>query len=225
MPKQITVHTGRAFDRLVNFTDAVTAVAITVLVLPIIGLRAKGAEQTVWSIINDNLGTFLTFAWTFLVVALLWQVHNRIFSRLIGFDTTIFWLNTFWLLLVAFVPWTSVMYGTGIDGTSAGSDPALWSGGEGLGGTGLLYWFNCAAVSFVSSLVVAHALRHPQLIDADAPRVFVNTRLVHMRGAIFGSYFVLIGICTLFIPQIAVWMPLGFFIIAPLVARQQERHE
>jgi uncharacterized membrane protein len=223
MPKPIVVQSGRPFDRLINFTDAVVAVAITVLVLPIVELRARGAEQTVWSIMNDNLGQIMTFIWTFIVVALMWQVHNRIFSRLAGFDTTIFWLNILWLLAVVFLPWSSVMYGNGIDGTEAGASPDLWSGGEGLGGAGLLYWMNLAVVSLVSSAIAWHARRNPILIDESAPRIFLDTLLTRSRGVIFGVYFLVTGVATLIIPQIAVWFPLGLFIIGPIIARQEAR--
>jgi uncharacterized membrane protein len=224
MPKPVFVHSGRAFDRLINFTDAVVAVAVTVLVLPIVDLRAQGREQTVWAIINDNLGQIMTFVWTFIVVALMWQVHNRIFSRLTGFDQTIFWLNILWLLAVVFLPWSSVMYGNGIDGTSGGTSPDLWSGGEGLGGAGLLYWTNLAVVSLVSSAITLHARRNPTLIDTSSPRFFQDSGLARSRGVIFGTYFLFTGVATVLIPQIAVWFPLGLFILGPILARQEVRH-
>jgi uncharacterized membrane protein len=225
MPKSDNVHTGRSFDRLINFTDAVVAVAITVLVLPIVDLRAKGAEQTVWSIMNDNLGQIMTFIWTFIVVALMWQVHNRVFSRLAGFDQTIFWLNIVWLLAVVFLPWSSVMYGTGIDGTEAGASSSMWSGGEGLGGAGLLYWTNLAVISLVTSGITLHARRHPELIDQTSPRIFRDTTLTRSRGVIFGVYFLITGLATLVIPQIAVWFPLGLFVLGPIIARQEVGRE
>jgi uncharacterized membrane protein len=214
-------HSGRALDRLINFTDAVVAVAITVLVLPLIDLRAQGKEKTVWAIISDNSGQIITFIFTFVVVAVMWRVHNRVFNRLAGFDNVIFWFNLAWLLAIAFLPWSSVMYGVGIDNTSGGSSIEMWSGGEGLGGAGLLYWTNLAAASFTASLISWHAHRHPNLIDADAPRIFQDTPLVRARGALFGGYFLLTGITSLFAPQIALWMPLGILVLAPLISRRE----
>lgn len=38
---------GRSFDRLINFSDAIVAVAITVLVLSIAGLTIERGETTV----------------------------------------------------------------------------------------------------------------------------------------------------------------------------------
>jgi uncharacterized membrane protein len=222
MPKPIQVHGGRQFDRLINFTDGIVAVAITVLVLPIVGLRAKAGESTVWQILSDNIGQISSFLLTFVVVALMWQVHNRIFSRLAGFDDTIFWLNLLWLVLIAILPWSSSLYGSGIDSFNVNESTSTWfSGGEGLGGTGLFYWLNLGLISLVSGLITLHARRNPILIDPQAPRVFVDTRFVRSRGFIFGAYMVLIGLLTLVIPSIAVWLPFGLFVIGFVLRRQE----
>lgn len=214
------IRQGRSFDRLINFTDAIAAVAITVLVLPIVGLRAQSGENTVWAIISDNSGQLTSFLITFLVVALMWQVHNRIFSRLIGFDDAMFWLNLLWLVLIVFVPWTSSLYGGGIDGQAQADEP-WFSGGVGLGGAGLLYWGNLAAISAVGNLIALHARRRPELIDTAAPSVFRDTRMVHWRGLIFAAYMILIGVVSLFAPAIAVWLPFGFFIVGYILKRQE----
>jgi uncharacterized membrane protein len=222
MPNSIQVHGGRAFDRLVNFTDGVTAVAITVLVLPIVDLRAQGSEATVWDIISDHFGQLITFVWTFIVIAVMWMVHNRIVSRLAGFDGTVFWLNTMWLLAIAFLPWTSVMYGTGVDGVDTQSD--LWSGGEGLGGAGLLYWANMAIASIITTAITWHARRHPELIDQGSQRFFQDNRVTHIRGLIFAGYFMFIGVVSIFAPQIAVWLPMGLIVVGIVLSRQEVKH-
>ena len=219
-PKPVEPKQGRSFDRLINFTDAITAVAITVLVLPIVDLRAQGGEQTVWAIMSDNAGQLTSFTLTFLVVAAMWQVHNRIFSRLIGFDDTIFWLNLLWLILIVLVPWSSSLYGAGIDATS-GAETTWFSGGVGLGGAGLFYWSNLAAISAVSNLIAWHARRNPILIDTQAPTIFRSNAIVRWRGFIFAAYMLLVGITSMVIPSFAVWMPFGIFIVGYVLKRQE----
>lgn len=219
---QTHVRSGRPFDRLINFTDAIVAVAITVLVLPIVELRPKVGEETVWQVISDNNGQLVTFAFTFLITALMWRIHNRIFGRLIGFDDVIFWLNLLWLLLIVILPWSSSMYGTGMDSFRAVAGGADWfSGGEGLGGAGLLYWLNLGMISLIGGLISAHARRHPELIDPDAARVFMDTPIVRTRGFVFGGYMFFIGVMTLFVPNVAVWLPFGFFLVGYLLRRQE----
>ena len=216
------VHSGRPFDRLVNVTDAVVAVAITVLVLPIVDLRPKAGEETVWKVISDNTGQLVTFIFTFVIVAVMWRIHNRIFSRLAGFDDSIFWLNLMWLLLIVLLPWSSVMYGTGMDSFRAVSEGSNWySGGEGLGGAGLLYWVNLGAISVLGGLITLHARRHPELIDSSAPRIFRDSPLVRTRGFIFGAYMIFIGLMTLIVPMLAVWLPFGLAFVGYVLRKRE----
>lgn len=218
----VKVRSGRPFDRLINITDAVVAVAITVLVLPIVDLRPQGSEETVWQVIGDNSGQLVTFAFTFVVVAFMWRIHNRIFSRLAGFDDVIFWWNLVWLLLIVLLPWSSSIYGTGMDSFTSSPDVNGWySGGEGLGGAGMLYWLNMGAISIVGGFVTLHARRHPELIDPDRPRIFQDSTLVRTRGFVYGVYMIAIGVLTLFIPMVAVWLPFGFFVIGYFLRRQE----
>ncbi len=221
-PSATHVRTGRAFDRLINFTDAIVAVAITVLVLPIVELRPKAGEETVWQVMSDNTGQLVTFAFTFIIVAVMWRIHNRIFSRLEGFDGTTFWLNLIWLLLIVFLPWSSLMYGTGMDSFRAVTEGASWfSGGEGLGGAGLLYWFNLGAISILGGLISTHARRHQDLISADAPRAWIDSPSIRTRGFVFGMYMFFIGLMTVVAPMVAVWLPFGLFLVGYFLRKQE----
>lgn len=216
------VRRGRQFDRLVNFTDAIVAVAITVLVLPIVELRPKVGEETVWDVVGDNSAQLITFIFTFVIVSVMWRIHNRIFGRLDGFDGRIFWLNLAWLLLIVLLPWSSLMYGTGMDSLRAiTSDTSWFSGGEGLGGAGLLYWSNLAAISILGGFISAHARRNPELISPDAPTEWIASPLVLTRGFVFGTYMLFIGAMSVVIPHVAVWLPFGFFFVGYFLRKQE----
>lgn len=199
----------RSFDRLVSFTDAVTAVAITLLILPIISVRPSSDDSTVWQVVSDNSGPLISFGFTFVVVAVMWQVHLRVFHRLRAFDATIFWLNNLWLIAIVLLPWTSSMYGEGI-GTSGGE----YSGGEGLGGTGLLYWGNLALVSWAGALIGLHSDRHPELRDPEIAAV-ASPR----RGFIFGVGFLVVGVATVVSPIFGPWLALGLIPLGFLLSR------
>ena len=58
---------GRAFDRLIAFSDGVVAVAATVLVLPLVDIAGPkpGSDSTVWDIMSANTGTLISFFVTF----------------------------------------------------------------------------------------------------------------------------------------------------------------
>ncbi len=225
-PRNLVIHRGRDLDRLVNFTDAVVAVAITVLVLPIADLAVNSAEPTVWAVLGDNSGHVITFFFTFVVVAVMWRAHNKVFNRLSGFDNRIFWYNLAWLAAIAFLPVTSNLYGS----ANAAGERA-WGGGADLGGSGLLYWSSLGIVSIWGTAIAAHAQRHPELTEPqlDAPQkgnseavapptspVFRDWRLRN-RGLAFAAYFFLIGLVSLVSPVIASYMPLGIFVVGRIM--------
>ncbi|MFZ4517426.1 MAG: TMEM175 family protein [Microthrixaceae bacterium] len=217
------IETGRSFDRLVNFTDAVVAIAITVLVLPLTEIVRPADGQTVWGLIAAHSGEVSAFFFTFLVVALLWGVHNRVVNRLRGYDVTLFWLNITWVAAIAFLPWPAALYGsaTGI----AAHDRIEWVAGEGLGGIGLLYWATLALISVVGALMGHHARRRPVLLEPEDAVVGVTSDgLGQYRGYLFGAYFLAIGVVSLFSPVVASWMPVGLIVLALLVPSVGSRH-
>lgn len=203
--------TGRGFDRLVNFTDAVVAIAVTVLVLPLTSLTRVGSQQTVWDLIGDNSGPVTSFFFTFVVVAIMWGVHNRVVNGMRGYDGTIFWLNVGWIAAIAFLPWPASLYGEeiGIGSTSVGE----FSGGEGLGGAGLFYWCTLAAVSAFGSLMAVHIRRHPELLLTSTVGTTTPDWRERWRGPVFAAFFVSVGLVSIVAPVVASWMPL---VIIPL---------
>lgn len=207
------IQTGRSFDRLVNFTDAVVAIAITVLVLPLTEIVRPADGQTVWGLIAEHAGQVSAFFFTFFVVALMWGVHNRVVNLMVGYDAVIFWLNIAWIAAIAFLPWPAGLYGsaTGI----AASDPIEWVAGEGLGGIGLLYWGTLAVVSILGSAMGHHARRHPELLEPETASAMAEADGLGLyRGYLFGAYFLLTGVVSMFAPVIASWMPLGIIALS-----------
>jgi uncharacterized membrane protein len=191
----------RAVDRLINFSDAVVAVAVTVLVLPLVDISGPSEGQTVWDVFTDHAGQIITFLFTFLVVAIMWLAHNRILNRIRAYDGTIFWLNTVWLVAIVLLPWFSAMYGESHTGANGA-------------GTGLVYWVDLAVISAMGSLMSAHLRRRGELThaeEAESPQAQLRAAL---RGPVFGGYFLLIGIVSLFAPSVASWMPFGIIVLS-----------
>lgn len=196
---------GRAFERFVSFTDAVVAVAITLLVLSIIDIRPTSSETTVWEIISDNAGQIVTFTFTFIVVAVMWQVHLRLFNKLQAFDGFVFWLNLLWLIGIVLLPWSSALFGEGVMDASS-----KFSGGEGDGGAGMLYWGNMAVISFAGVAIGRHARTHPELVIAGS--TYLRD---YYRGFVFGIAFLAIGVLTVVNPVIGGW---GALVLIPVGA-------
>ncbi len=196
------IHTGRDFERLINFSDAVVAVAITVLVLAIVDIRPVEGESNVWQIIGDNGGQLFTFFFTFLVVGMMWLAHNRIVNQLRGFDGMTFWLNLLWLAGIAFLPWPSSMYG---EGFAWGDQSPVEHGG----GSGVLYWGTLAFISLLGFLIAWYARRTPALLEPKAREAMAESHnRGQYRGLVLAALFVLIGLASAISSNIAGWMAL-----------------
>src|SRR3712207_2209345 len=78
-PSLRRVRTDRGLDRLVTFLDAVVAIAITLLVLPLVDvIPDEGRDVDLGALLADEAGRFGAFALSFAVIAQLWLVHHRI---------------------------------------------------------------------------------------------------------------------------------------------------
>lgn len=106
-----SVHTGgvqttRGLDRLVFFTDAVTAIAITLLVLPLVDsvTQAANAGQSAEQFIGNNFAAIAGFALSFVVIARLWLAHHAMFEYVRSYSFLFLLLNLFWVFTVVVLP-------------------------------------------------------------------------------------------------------------------------
>jgi uncharacterized membrane protein len=108
-PQKQNVEGGRELDRIVFFSDAVFAIAITLLVLNI------EVPQIPQDLVAQELSTRLLDLWpdvlsyvlSFLVILSFWMAHHSIFSAIRGHDRVLVWLNSLFLMCVAFLPFTT----------------------------------------------------------------------------------------------------------------------
>lgn len=98
-----------ASDRLVTFTDAVMAVAITLLVLDL-KLPEGVTDAELASVLAASSHSVWCYVLSFLVIGLLWMAHHSQFSYIVRVDAPLMWLNLFFLMTVGLIPFvTSVM--------------------------------------------------------------------------------------------------------------------
>jgi uncharacterized membrane protein len=115
------VRTERGLDRLVTFLDAVVAIAITLLVLPLIEVLAEDRGADLGVVLSDNLGQFGAFALSFVVIARLWLAHHAIVESVGGYDVLFLWLNLLWTFTIVLLPFaTQVIAEFGTDRLSVG---------------------------------------------------------------------------------------------------------
>jgi uncharacterized membrane protein len=102
------VRTDRGLDRLITFLDAVVAIAITLLVLPLVDvLPDEGATVDLDRLLADEAGRFGAFAVSFAVIAQLWLVHHRLVERVGSYDPPFVLVNLLWTLTIVLLPFAT----------------------------------------------------------------------------------------------------------------------
>ena len=90
-------------DRIIAFSDAVVAIAITVLLLPLAEVEIPEGG-TLGDLIRENATLLggLTLSWV--IIAVFWMAHHRLFDRINFFDSLTIRLNFLWMFVIALMP-------------------------------------------------------------------------------------------------------------------------
>ncbi len=102
----------RAADRLVFFSDAVMAIAITLLSVDLPVPTGKTVSEFLASA-ADHANEYLAFVVGFLLVSFHWRSHYRVFRYLARFDARLTALNTLWLLAIVLNPFATKLLANG----------------------------------------------------------------------------------------------------------------
>ena len=95
------------YDRVLFFSDAVFAIAITLLVVDIRVPDVRG--RTPSRELHDARGKILSFAISFLVIGLFWMGHHRLFRYITALDRPLIFLNLLFLGTIAFLPYPTAL--------------------------------------------------------------------------------------------------------------------
>jgi uncharacterized membrane protein len=103
--------TKKSTDRLVAFTDAVAAIAITLLVLPLADLVTDGAGEHLSAprLILENIWQIYGFLLSFAVIARLWLSHHRLFEKVRSYSGPLIRWNMLWVLFIVILPFPTKM--------------------------------------------------------------------------------------------------------------------
>lgn len=101
--------TSRGLDRLVNFSDATVAIAITLLLLPLVDAVSDARPDHVWELLDEQRGTIIAFVVSFAVIARMWTMYHRLFERVDTYSPALMRVNLFWIASIVFLPVSSNM--------------------------------------------------------------------------------------------------------------------
>lgn len=108
--------------RLVNFSDAVVAIAATLLILPLVDIAEPDPGGDTWSLVSEHSVDIFAFALSFVVIFVLWLAHHRAFHGLVGFTPLLAWANLLWLISIVFLPFPTRLIAekNGFDASASG---------------------------------------------------------------------------------------------------------
>jgi uncharacterized membrane protein len=100
-------------ERAKTFVDAVVAIAMTLLILPLMESVNDAASQgdDAWVWVEGHVGQLFAFVLSFAIIAMFWINHHRLFARVEQVTTMLLWITMAWLLSIVWLPVVTAMVG------------------------------------------------------------------------------------------------------------------
>jgi len=106
-------------ERLILFSDAVFAIAITLLVIEIKipEIAENVTDKALLNALGHLIPKFIGFIISFLLIGLYWTIHHRMFGFVVNYTPTLLRLNLLFLFFIVLMPFSTGFYGEywGID--------------------------------------------------------------------------------------------------------------
>jgi uncharacterized membrane protein len=101
-------------ERLKFFTDAVVAIAMTLLILPLLESVSDAAKEgaDTATFLGDHGDQIFAFVLSFVIIARFWVSHERLFDSVERWTGWLMTLNILWMLTVVVLPVVTAMVGS-----------------------------------------------------------------------------------------------------------------
>jgi uncharacterized membrane protein len=185
-------------ERLKAFCDAVVAIAMTLLILPLmesVGV-AVGDHLTAFEWLSRNGGQLFSFALSFALIANFWITHHDLFAGVHRVTTSFIWLTIAWMFTIVWLPIP----------TALGGQLQRDAGQE------VLYIGTLALTSLAMFMSRLFVLRHPALHDIAEARLRSGLAADLIKLAMF----LLVLAVALVFPIVGYWAMLLLLLVGPL---------
>lgn len=187
-------------ERLILFSDAVFAIAITLLVLEIRlpELPEHATNHDLRHAMLLVVPKFFSYVIGFVIIALFWVFHHRLFRYVRHYDGRLIFLNFLYLFAIAVMPFTVAIYG---------EHPRLsWA---------LTYYSISVSGAGLALLLLTYYIRDPRRGIAAAHH-HAHPDLDTVRPMILTGGFGFVAVAAMFLPMqtaqllmLSLMMPLG----------------
>jgi uncharacterized membrane protein len=134
-------------ERLVFFSDAVVAIAITILVFNLKITGDEGKHLTFTDLLQA-CPKVLAFFLSFFIIALFWKLHHQFFFYIQAVDEMLLWNNICWLLFLVLLPFSTTLIATHF------KDPAAM----------VVYCANVLLINVFQNNIWDYAAKRPELL-------------------------------------------------------------
>lgn len=188
-------------DRIVYFSDAIFAIAITLLVLEIkIPSSDEVASLGASGVLRKLMPSFTGFLISFLVTGLYWRAHLIHCQFIKVFDGRLLWINLLLLLFVVLLPFSTAFY----------------SKNFGNNGTFIFYGANLVMIGIFTYLMIARIGRegmHHDALDR------ATLKLLKFRAALAPLVWLLSILIAPIFPLTARFFFIAIFVVQPIADR------
>jgi uncharacterized membrane protein len=206
----VLARTGRLeYDRILFFSDAIFAIAITLLIVDLPTHLGQGDHGTfgAGSVLRDSEPAILGFWIGFAVIGLFWMGHHSLFRYVKAFNRRLMLLNLLFVGLIAFLP-----YPTALLSASDSQKP------------GVVFYAACTgAAGLVETVMWAYACRARDGLITGLSRA--TQQLILLRTARAPAVFVISIPIALISPSAAQYSWLAILVVGTLIERFYGRHD
>jgi uncharacterized membrane protein len=194
-------------ERMILFSDAVFAIAITLLVIELKVPHFEEAELTEGKLLSKlahMIPQFIGFILSFMFIGIYWTVHHRLFGYVVNYTPKLLRLNLFFLFAVVLMPFSTAFYSEYVMKNML--TPVIF------------YTGNIILLGLFNLLMWRHISNPKNKLSEGLSQT--DAKFFSLRAVIVPVIFTLSAFVYLVNPIIASWMP----IFIPLVMRLIKRH-
>lgn len=195
------LQTWRSAERMKLFTDAVVAIALTLLILPLLESVSEAARAGLDTgrFLGEHGDQLFSFALSFAVIAAFWAQHHTLFMGVERWTGLLLLLNICWMFTIVWLPVPTAMAGT------MHTDPLQK----------VLYIGTMLVSSLVMVAMYAVLERQPALRGPDAP----PTRPGRVGSLVLVGLFALALALSLVVPRLG-YLPTLLLLFARAIERR-----
>lgn len=193
-------------SRMIAFSDGVVAIAVTLLILPLVDINLPNsspeAQQNplgyVWAQ-NNALITGFVISWA--VIMVFWFAHHRIFANVKAINSSIIMLNTMWLFAVVVLPFPTNLLSQVSEADSTVSRQVT-----------VFYVANMLAMSVLLGLIGRQLRLNPTLLVDDSQ---TKAHDGAMRSSATIVIFSVVLVAAVIVPAYAIYGLFAMFLVDP----------